>query len=77
MVSNNLYTSGQPDPDLLIRTSGEIRTSNFYLGKLYIQNFIFQKKNWPEFNEDDFVEAIKVYQSRNRRFGGTKVNFNI
>lgn len=72
VVSNNLYTSGQPDPDLLIRTSGEIRTSNFLPWQIVYSEFYFPEKNWPEFNEDDFVEAIKVYQSRNRRFGGTK-----
>lgn len=72
VVSNNLYTSGQPDPDLLIRTSGEIRTSNFLPWQIVYSEFYFPEKNWPEFNEDDFIEAIKVYQSRNRRFGGTK-----
>ena len=71
-ITNNLYTKNQPDPELLIRTSGEIRTSNFLPWQIVYSEFYFPEKNWPEFNEDDFVEAIKVYQSRNRRFGGTK-----
>lgn len=69
IISNNLYTKGQPDPDLLIRTSGEIRTSNFLPWQIVYSEFYFPEKNWPEFNDDDFIEAIRVYQSRNRRFG--------
>ena len=69
IISNNLYTKGQPDPDLLIRTSGEIRTSNFLPWQIVYSEFYFPEKNWPEFNDDDFLEAIRVYQSRNRRFG--------
>jgi len=72
VISNNLYTKGQPDPDLLIRTSGEIRTSNFLPWQIVYSEFYFPTKHWPEFNEDDFVEAIKEYQKRNRRFGGSK-----
>ena len=70
IISNNLYTKGQPDPDLLIRTSGEIRTSNFLPWQIVYSEFYFPTKHWPEFNEEDFIEAIKVYQKRNRRFGG-------
>ena len=72
VISNNLYTAGMPDPDLLIRTSGEIRTSNFLPWQIVYSEFYFPEKHWPEFNEDDFVEAIGVYQKRNRRFGGSK-----
>jgi len=72
IISSNLYTAGLPDPDLLIRTSGEIRTSNFLPWQIVYSEFYFPEKHWPEFNEDDFVEAIKVYQKRNRRFGGSK-----
>lgn len=72
LISNNLYTKGQPDPDLLIRTSGEVRTSNFLPWQIVYSEFYFPKKNWPDFNEDDLIEAIKVYQRRNRRFGGSK-----
>jgi len=72
LVSNNLYTKNMPDPDLLIRTSGEIRTSNFLPWQIVYSEFYFPEKHWPEFTEDDFIEAIKVYQQRNRRFGGNK-----
>lgn len=68
-VSNNLYTKGQPDPDLLIRTSGEIRTSNFLPWQIVYSEFYFPEKMWPEFGEEDLVEGIRVFQSRNRRFG--------
>ena len=70
LISNNIYTSGQPDPDLLIRTSREIRTSNFLPWQLTYTEFYFPDKHWPEFSEEDLIEAIKVYQKRNRRFGG-------
>lgn len=70
LISNNLYTKGEPDPDLLIRTSGEIRTSNFLPWQLVYSEFCFVEKNWPDFNEEDLLETIKVYQKRNRKFGG-------
>lgn len=70
LISNNLYTSGQPDPDLLIRTSKELRTSNFLPWQLVYTEFYFPDKHWPEFGEEDLLEAIRVYQKRNRRFGG-------
>ena len=69
MVSNNLYTSGMPDPDLLIRTSGEIRTSNFLPWQLVYTEFLFIEKYWPDFNEKDLDNAIIEYQKRNRKFG--------
>lgn len=69
MVSDNLYTQGQPDPDLLIRTSGEIRLSNFLPWQLVYTEFVFIEKNWPDFNEKDLDEAIEIYQKRNRKFG--------
>lgn len=69
-ISENIYTAGQPDPDLLIRTSRELRTSNFLPWQLTYTEFYFPKKYWPEFTEDDLLEAIKVYQGRSRRFGG-------
>lgn len=68
-ISDNLYTKGQPDPDLLIRTSGELRLSNFLTWQLAYSEFIFIDKNWPDFNEKDLDEAIEVYQKRNRKFG--------
>ena len=69
-ISNNIYTAGQPDPDLMIRTSRELRTSNFLPWQLTYTEFYFPDKHWPEFLEEDLIEAIKVYQHRNRRFGG-------
>ena len=68
-ISENLYTKGQPDPDLLIRTSGEIRLSNFLPWQLVYTEFVFVEKNWPDFNEEDLNEAIEIYQKRNRKFG--------
>ena len=70
LISNNLYTAGQPDPDLMIRTSHELRTSNFLPWQLTYSEFYFQDKHWPEFGREDLIEAIKAYQKRNRRFGG-------
>lgn len=68
-VSDNLYTKGQPDPDLLIRTSGEIRLSNFLPWQLVYSEFLFVEKYWPDFNEQDLDSAIEIYQQRNRKFG--------
>ena len=65
-----LDTSGLPDPDLLIRTSGEYRISNFLLWQLAYAEFVFLECNWPEFNKDKFQEAIDIYHSRDRRYGG-------
>ena len=72
LISNSLYTAGQPDPDLLIRTSGEIRTSNFIPWQLVYSEFVFVEKNWPDFSEEDLDEAIEIYKKRNRKFGGAK-----
>ena len=69
VVSNNLYTNGQPDPDLLIRTSGELRLSNFLPWKLVYSEFLFIDKNWPDFEEEDLDNAIIEYQKRTRKFG--------
>lgn len=68
-VSNNLYTQGQPDPDLLIRTSGELRLSNFLPWQLVYSEFLFIDKNWPDFEEEDLYNAILEYQKRTRKFG--------
>lgn len=68
-ISNSLYTVGQPDPDLLIRTSGELRTSNFLPWQIVYSEFVFMEKCWPDFEEKDLDEAIKIYQNRNRKFG--------
>lgn len=68
-ISNSLYTGGQPDPDLLIRTSGELRTSGFLPWQIVYAEFLFLDKNWPDFDETDLDYAIEVYQNRNRKFG--------
>ena len=68
-ISNSLYTKGQPDPDLLIRTSGELRLSNFLPWQLVYSEFLFIDKNWPDFKEEDLDNAILEYQKRTRKFG--------
>lgn len=68
----NLYTSGQDDPDLLIRTSGELRTSNFLPWQITYSEFYFPKIYWPDFNEQELLKAIEAYKQRKRNFGGTK-----
>lgn len=70
LISDSIYTAGQPDPDLMIRTSHELRTSNFLPWQLTYSEFYFPDKHWPEFDREDLIEAIKIYQKRNRRFGG-------
>lgn len=65
-----LYTAGLPDPDLLIRPSGELRISNFLLWQLSYAELYFPKKFWPDFKRKDIEEAIEAYQKRERRFGG-------
>ena len=70
LISDNLYTEGEPDPDLVIRTGGEQRVSNFLLWQIAYAEFLFVQKYWPDFSEDDFVDAIVTFQNRNRKFGG-------
>ena len=69
LFSSKLYTAGQPDPDLLIRTSGEIRLSNFLPWQLVYTELLFVDKNWPDFTEEDLDKAIIEYQKRTRKFG--------
>lgn len=69
--STYLDTAGLPDPDLLIRTSGELRLSNFLLWQLAYAEFVFVDVYWPDFSKDVFAAAIAEYQQRSRRFGGT------
>lgn len=69
MISSHLTTAGIPDPELMIRTSGEKRISNFLLWQLAYTELYFTDKFWPEFKETDFYEAILDYQKRERRFG--------
>jgi undecaprenyl diphosphate synthase len=70
-VENFLCTSGIPDPELMIRTSGEHRISNFLLWQLAYAEFYFTEKLWPDFRKEDLYEAILDYQTRERRFGKT------
>jgi undecaprenyl diphosphate synthase len=65
-----LYTKGIPDPDLIIRTSGEMRTSNFLIWQSVYSEYLFLNIKWPDFTERDMAEAIKGYAKRNRRYGG-------
>ncbi len=72
LISSRLYTSGIPDPDLLIRTSGEMRLSNFLLWQLSYTEIHVTKKLWPDFVKADFLEAVDEFQNRDRRFGGVR-----
>ena len=69
LISDNLYTKGMPDPDLLIRTSGEMRLSNFLPWQLVYSEFLFVDKLWPDFTPEDLDNAIMEYNKRNRKFG--------
>lgn len=69
-ISENLYTSYMPDPDLVIRTSGEMRLSNFLMWQSSYSELYFTDTLWPDFDENEFTKAIEEYMSRNRRFGG-------
>lgn len=68
-ISEHLTTKGIPDPELLIRTSGELRISNFLLWQIAYAELYFTEKLWPDFKKEDFYEAILDYQTRERRFG--------
>jgi undecaprenyl diphosphate synthase len=69
-IDSYLYTAGLPDPDLMIRTSGEQRISNFLLWQLSYAELYFPRKYWPDFKKADFLEALDVYAKRVRKFGG-------
>lgn len=70
LISDNLYTANQPDPDLIIRPSGEYRISNFMLWQSAYTEFVIMNKLWPDFDTSDLDQAIKIFNQRNRRFGG-------
>jgi undecaprenyl diphosphate synthase len=72
LISDHLYTRGLKDPDLLIRTSGELRISNFLLWQLSYAEFYFTDKYWPDFTKEEFQKALIDFQKRERRFGGVK-----
>lgn len=71
VLGQNLYTANMPDPDLLIRTSGEQRISNFLLWQLAYSEFIFVDKLWPDFGQADLQDAVQEYHRRERRYGAT------
>ena len=75
-VDGFLYTHGLPDPDLLIRTSGEKRISNFLLWQLSYAEFYFTDRCWPEFNEEELIKAIEDYQGRERKYGAVSAASN-
>ncbi len=71
-ISDYLDTAGLPDPDLMIRTSGELRLSNYLLWQLAYSEFYFTDVPWPDFKKDELVKAIEKYNERDRRYGGVK-----
>jgi len=71
-ISSYLDTAGIPDPDLLIRTSGEQRLSNYLMWQLAYTEFYFTDVPWPDFNKEELVKAIEKFNKRDRRYGGVK-----
>lgn len=69
-ISDHIYTYGQPDPDLIVRTGGDIRTSNFLLWQSAYAEYYFTKTLWPDYSEKDVDEAVEEFYSRKRRYGG-------
>ncbi|MBT4226366.1 MAG: undecaprenyl diphosphate synthase family protein, partial [Verrucomicrobia bacterium] len=67
--ADHLYTAGTPDPDLLIRTSGEMRVSNFLLWQISYAELVVTERLWPDFGEPDFCAALEAFAGRDRRFG--------
>jgi undecaprenyl diphosphate synthase len=74
MISSHLYTAGLADPDLLIRTSGEMRVSNFLLWQIAYAELYVTDTLWPDFNRAELLRAVAAYQARKRRFGGLDVS---
>ena len=69
-IADRLYTAGLPDPELLVRTSGELRLSNYLLWQLAYTEIVVTDVLWPDFSRWDYLRAIRSYQHRDRRFGG-------
>jgi len=69
LISEHLYTGGMPDPDLIIRTSGEQRLSGFLLWQSASSELYFEEALWPDFRKVDFLRALRAFESRHRRFG--------
>lgn len=76
LISDHLYTRGQPDPDLIIRTSGEYRLSNFLMWQAAYSEIFICEVLWPDFSKDIFIEILKDYQKRDRRFGKIECNIS-
>jgi undecaprenyl diphosphate synthase len=76
MVSSHMATREMPDPDLLIRTGGDLRVSNYLLWQIAYSELYFTSKYWPDFTKEDFVEAIADFQARERRYGKTSEQVN-
>jgi undecaprenyl diphosphate synthase len=72
MIADHMYTRGLPDPDLLIRTSGEMRLSNFLLWQLAYAEIVVTDTLWPDFSPEEFITILAQYQQRDRRFGKVK-----
>ncbi|HYE68425.1 MAG TPA: isoprenyl transferase [Anaerovoracaceae bacterium] len=70
MIAENLYTAGIPDPDMIIRSSGEMRLSNYLLWQCAYSEFVFTDVLWPDFSRDEYEKTIEIFQNRKRRFGG-------
>jgi undecaprenyl diphosphate synthase len=68
-INRHLYTAGMPDPDLVIRTAGEMRLSNFLIWQASYSEYYFSSKMWPDFGEEDFRDALGAYSMRRRKFG--------
>lgn len=75
MVSNYLFTAGIPDPDLIIRTSGELRTSNFLIWQGAYSEWYITPTFWPDFDREEYAKALETYAQRDRRFGGIAEKF--
>jgi undecaprenyl diphosphate synthase len=75
LLSGYLYTAGLPDPDLIIRTSGEMRTSGFMLWQSAYSEYYVTPTFWPDFNRDELYQALQAYDQRDRRFGGIKDDY--
>jgi undecaprenyl diphosphate synthase len=72
LIARHLYTRDMPDPDLLIRTSGEMRISNYLLWQIAYSELYITKTLWPDFSKEEFLQILKDYQGRDRRFGKVK-----
>jgi undecaprenyl diphosphate synthase len=77
LISRYMYTAGQPDPDLIIRTGGEMRTSNFMMWQSAYAEYYVTPTFWPDFNRDELCQALAAYSHRDRRFGGVKDDYGL